>query len=101
MMLPALITLYIDHKRALGYRFQTEEAILRSFCRAVGESPLAKVEAESVLAFVNGNGPVTAYWGKKYHVIWGLYGCERKCWARVPARFFHDLARLVEASAVE
>lgn len=73
MTLPALVSLYISHKRALGHRFRTEDAVLRSFCRAVGEGPLANVEAGPVLAFLNGNGPVTAYWVKKYHVLSGLY----------------------------
>ena len=35
MTLPALVSLYISHKRALGHRFRTEDAVLRSFCRAV------------------------------------------------------------------
>lgn len=73
MTLLALVSLYISHKRALGHRFQTEEAVLRSFCRAVGEGPLASIQPEPVLAFLNGNGPVTAYWVKKYHVVSGLY----------------------------
>jgi integrase len=73
MTLLDMISLYISHKRALGLRFRTEEAVLRSFCRAVGEVPLASIEAESVLAFINGNGSVTAYWVKKYHVLSGFY----------------------------
>jgi integrase len=73
MTLPALISLYISHKRALGHRFRTEDAILRAFCKAVGEVPLASVDAEPVLAFLNGNGPVTTYWAKKYHVLSGFY----------------------------
>jgi integrase/recombinase XerD len=73
MTLMALVSLYIAHKRALGHRFRTEDAVLRSFCQAVGENSMASVDAEVVLAFLNGNGPVTAYWAKKYHVLSGLY----------------------------
>ncbi|MEK6561271.1 MAG: tyrosine-type recombinase/integrase [Nitrospirota bacterium] len=73
MTLPALVSLYISHKRALGHRFHTEDAVLRAFCRAVGEGTLASIEAQPVLAFLNGNGPVTAYWVKKYHVLSGFY----------------------------
>jgi len=73
MRLPALVSLYISHKRALGHRFQTEDAVLRSFCRAVGDGPLASIEAGPVLAFLNRNGPVSAYWVKKYHVLSGFY----------------------------
>ncbi|MEF8722546.1 MAG: tyrosine-type recombinase/integrase [Candidatus Accumulibacter delftensis] len=73
MTLSAQVSMYIAHKRALGYKFETEEAIFKSFCRTVGEGPLASVEGKSVLAFLNGNGPVSAYWVKKYHVLSGFY----------------------------
>jgi len=46
---------------------------LRSFCKTVGSGPIATIEAEAVLAFLNGNGPVTEYWAKKYRVLSGLY----------------------------
>ena len=47
--------------------------ILNTWSRTVGEGPLASVEGKSVLAFLNGNGPVSAYWVKKYHVLSGFY----------------------------
>lgn len=73
MNLSTLISMYISHKRALGYRFKSEDALLGSFCRAVGDATLASIEAEAVLAFLNSQGVVTAYWVKKYHVLSGLY----------------------------
>lgn len=73
MTLLALVSLYISHKRALGHRFRTEEAVLRSFCRSAGQDSVASVDAEVVLVFLNGNGPVTAYWVKKYRVLSGFY----------------------------
>lgn len=73
MNLSVVVSLYVSHKRALGYRFRSEEAVLRSFCKAVGSGPIATIEAEAVLAFLNGNGPVTEYWAKKYRVLSGLY----------------------------
>lgn len=73
MKLSQVVSLYVSHKRALGYRFRSEEAVLRSFCKAVGSGPIATIEAEAVLAFLNGNGPVTEYWTKKYRVLSGLY----------------------------
>ena len=73
MKLLEVISLYISHKQALGHRFRTEEAILRSFCKAVGDGPILTIEAESVLAFLNRNGQVTESWAKKYHVLSGLY----------------------------
>lgn len=73
MKLSEVVSLYVFHKRALGQRFRTEEAILRSFCKAVGDGPVATIEAESVMAFLNGSGPVTEYWVKKHRVLSGLY----------------------------
>lgn len=73
MTLVELVGMYISHKRTLGHRFQTEEAVLKAFCRVVGDSPLANIEAETVLVFLNGTGRVTAYWVKKYRVLSGFY----------------------------
>jgi site-specific recombinase XerD len=73
MKLSEIVYLYVSHKRALGHRFQNEEAVLRSFCKAVGNRSISTIEAETVLAFLNGNGLVTAYWVKKYRVLSGLY----------------------------
>ena len=39
MKLSEVVSLYVSHKRALGQRFRTEEAILRSFCKAVAMDP--------------------------------------------------------------
>lgn len=73
MKLSEVISLYVSHKHALGHRFRTEEAVLRSFSKAVGNGPIATIEAEAILAFLNGSGPVTEYWVKKYQVLSGLY----------------------------
>lgn len=73
MTLSAVISVYVSHKRALGQRFRAEDAILRAFCKVVGDRPLVTVEAPSVLAFLNGRGPVTEYWTRKYRVLSGLY----------------------------
>ena len=73
MNLSTLISMHLSHKRALGHRFKSEDALLGSFCRAVGDATLASIEAEAVLAFLNSQGTVTAYWVKKYHVLSGLY----------------------------
>ncbi len=73
MRLSAVVALYVSHKRALGQRFRTEDAVLRAFCKAVGDKPIATIDARAVLAFLNGSGPVTEYWVKKYRVLSGLY----------------------------
>jgi integrase/recombinase XerD len=73
MRLSVVVALHLSHKRALGYRFRAEEAVLRTFCKAVGDHPIATIEPGTVRAFLNGNGPVTEYWTKKYRVLSGLY----------------------------
>lgn len=73
MILSTAISLYLSYKRSLGHRFQTEERLLKAFCKAVGDLPLNDVEPVPVLAFLNGSGPVTEYWVYKYHVLSGLY----------------------------
>lgn len=73
MRLSEIISLYVSHKRNLGHRFRTEEGILRSFCRALDNGPIATIETEAVLIFLKGNGQVTESWVKKYHVLSGLY----------------------------
>ena len=59
MNLSMLVCQYVAHQRSLGKRFQTEEALLRAFCKAVGDGPIASVKPQAVLAYLNGDGPVT------------------------------------------
>lgn len=73
MKLSEVVSLYLPHKRALGQRFRTEELILNSFCRVVGNDLFVNIEEKTVLSFLNGSGPITDYWAKKYRVLAGLY----------------------------
>ena len=75
MKLHDAVTRYIDHKRALGMRFKTEDFILRALCRALGDVRLTQVHAESMTVFLNGRNPleITPTWHKKYSVIMGFY----------------------------
>ncbi len=73
MKLSQVVSLYISHKRALGLRFRTEEAILRSFCKTAGNESITAIASESVLSFLDGSGAVTEYWARKHRVLSGLY----------------------------
>lgn len=73
MKIAAAVSSYISIKRAQGRRFRAEDAILKAFCKAVGDILIGAVEASAVLAFLDGRGPVTETWAKKYHVLTGLY----------------------------
>lgn len=65
MRLHDLVETYITFKRALGMRLCSEAGVLRAFCRAMGKIEVADVKPEAVLAFIAGNGPVTASWKQK------------------------------------
>ena len=64
---------YITHKQSMGMRFRTEARTLRSFCRAVGDVTMQEVGADSVSAFLVGNGPITRFWERKHSVLHGFY----------------------------
>jgi integrase/recombinase XerD len=74
MTINDLVTHYVTFRRTLGERCQTNEALLRSFCRSVGaQTPVAGVTAAAVDAFLAGNGPVTSAWHIKYHALKGFF----------------------------
>ncbi len=64
---------YVVHKRSLGMRFNTEERALKSFCCYVRHIPLAQIEPAQVRAFLDGTGPVTSFWHRKYGALHGFY----------------------------
>jgi integrase/recombinase XerD len=73
MNLSNAISLYLAYKRSLGNRFRTEEDVLRAFRKVVSDRPMNGIESTDVLVFLNGNGPVTECWVKKYNVLSGFY----------------------------
>jgi len=74
MTINDLVTHYVTFRRTLGERCQTNEVILRSFCRSVGpQTPVASITAAAVDAFLAGSGPVTSTWHIKYHSLKGLF----------------------------
>jgi integrase/recombinase XerD len=73
MNLSTAISLYLSYKWSLGHRFRTEENLLQAFCKAVGDLPMTGIEAAPVRTFLNGAGPVTEYWVKKYNALSGFY----------------------------
>ncbi len=64
---------YVAYKRALGMCFDTEARILASFCRYLGDVPIASVTADRVQAYLNGETPVSSYWQRKHTALAGLY----------------------------
>ena len=72
MMISKIVFKYISHKQALGQRFRSEAAILKSFCKVVGDGPMSNLDEETVRAFLYNNGPITVYCEKKHRVLSGL-----------------------------
>jgi integrase/recombinase XerD len=69
-----LATHYVAFRQALGERCQTAGVILRAFCRAAGpRTPVRRVRAEAVAAFLAGPGPITNSWHHRYSVLNGFF----------------------------
>ena len=74
MTLQAAIQQYIDWKRAAGARFVTGAHVLRRYARTVGEQVDSDaVSAAQALAFLVGDGPLTAQRGVKRSALNGFY----------------------------
>lgn len=73
MRLHDLVEAYIDYKHSLGMRYRSQVAVLRAYCRVMGDIAIEEVRPESVLAFLAGTGPVTTRWMEYYRVLVGLY----------------------------
>jgi len=73
MKLSEIMDIYISFKRGLGVRFLTDAKRLHAFCRAVGDVEISDVDPDLVVAYINGQGPVTAYWHHKYKVLNRFY----------------------------
>lgn len=73
MRLHDLVETYIAYKLSLGMRYRSQIAVLRAYCRVMGDVAVEEVRPESVLAFITGTGPVTARWMEYYRVLGGFY----------------------------
>lgn len=73
MKLSKLANEYIILKQSMGMRFRTESVTLNAFCRTIGDIDIAQVTANSVLNYLNGKGPITAFWHRKYEALRRFY----------------------------
>jgi integrase/recombinase XerD len=73
MRLHDLVETYIAYQHSLGMRYRSQVAVLRAYCRVMGDVAIEEVRPESVLAFITGTGPVTARSMEYYRVLAGLY----------------------------
>jgi integrase len=73
MKLQDLVETYIAFKGSLGMRYRSQSAVLRAYCRAMGDIDIEDVRPDAVRAFIAGTGPVTNRWLECYRVLDGLY----------------------------
>lgn len=73
MKLSHVVQQYVDLKQAMGSRFHAESVILKAFCHAMEDVPLAEIQAERVMAYIAGTGDVTRFWHRKHEALRGFY----------------------------
>jgi len=73
MKLQLAIGRYLRLKQSLGFRFHAERVILKAFARQMGRIDLGQVKPTGVRRFLDGSGPVTRFWERKWVTLRGFY----------------------------
>jgi len=73
MKLTTVIEAYITLQQSLGLRSKTARRTLRRFGRQLGDVHIDNIQAEQVLDFLQGSGPLSSTWRTKYRLLFGLY----------------------------
>lgn len=73
MKLRQAIEQYIRLKQSLGFRFATDSQILKAFGQAMGQVQVGQVKPQPVRVYLDGNGPVTRNWERKWVALRGFY----------------------------
>lgn len=69
MKLADLVVEYVSLKQAIGMRFRSRAKIFRSFCRAVRDIDVEKVDVPSMEVFLTGKDPIKASWHRNYSAL--------------------------------
>src|SRR5208337_445995 len=73
MKLRQAVEHYIRLKQSLGLRFATDSQILKAFSQAMGQVRVGQVQPNAVRAYLDGSGPVTRNWERKWVALRGFY----------------------------
>jgi site-specific recombinase XerD len=73
MTIHAAITTYLSRQHSLGRQYASEEVILLSFARVVGDIPVAEITHAACETFCRGTGPATRFTNKKHWTLQGLF----------------------------
>jgi integrase/recombinase XerD len=73
MKLRQVVEHYITLKQSLGFRFHTESQILKAFSKNMGKVSAGQIKPLAVRAYLDGKGPVTGNWNRKWVALRGFY----------------------------
>ena len=73
MKLKTALAQYLRLKQSLGFRFHAESVILRAFAKAMGPIDLGRVTPVRVRRYLDGQGPLTRFWERKWVTLRGFY----------------------------
>jgi site-specific recombinase XerD len=73
MTLHKAVEQYVALKRSLGFRFHADRVILTAFSKAMGAVTLGQVKPRAVRAYLDGKGPVTRHWYRKWEALRPFY----------------------------
>jgi len=79
MKVDQAVATYVAYKQSLGMRFATEARTLKSFSKSVGAVDVDRIGPRQVRNFLDGQGPMTRFWHRKFDALKGFY---RFCLAR-------------------
>lgn len=73
MRLSCVVETYIAHKRSLGMLFVSDAVRLHAYVKAMDNVDIRSIRPGAVRKFLDGAGPVTAFWFSKYHTLSSFY----------------------------
>lgn len=73
MTLHKALEQYISLKRSLGFRFDGDTVILHAFSKAMGKVALGQVKPKVARAYLDGKGPITRHWHRKWEALRQFY----------------------------
>src|SRR5713101_5664018 len=73
MRLSRVVETYIVHKRSLGMLFVSDAVRLHAYVNAMNDVHIRHIRPAAVRKFLDGAGPVTAFWFSKYHTLSSFY----------------------------
>ncbi len=73
MRLSKIVDDYVEFKKALGMKFNSESVILKAFSKALGDIDITDVGSDSTSAYLFGKGPLTSFWHRKFEALTGFY----------------------------